>query len=213
MPITQVQIVNAKPRAKPYRLFDGRGLYVEISPSGGRWWRFKYRINGKEKRLSLGVYPDVSLKAARDRLDEVRRQLAAGVDPADERKGSGATATDPLASNTFELIAREWFEKHSPAWAPGHGDKIIRRLESNVFPWVGQKPIRDIKPVDLLVVIQRIEQRGRNETAHRALQNCARVFRYAVASGRAERDITPASLNPKPAAHSCGRSTGIPARS
>ena len=190
MTITQAQIVNAKPREKPYRLFDGRGLYVEISPSGGRWWRFKYRINGKEKRLSLGVYPDVSLKAARDRLDEVRRQLVAGVDPADERKGSGATSADPLASNTFELIAREWFEKHSPAWAPGHGDKIIRRLENNVFPWVGQKPIRDIKPVDFLAVIQRIEQRGRNETAHRALQNCGRVFRYAVASGRAERDIT-----------------------
>ena len=190
MPITHAQIVNAKPREKPYRLFDGRGLYVEISPSGGRWWRFKYRINGKEKRLSLGVYPDVSLKAARDRLDEVRRQLAAGVDPAEGRKGSAATATDPLSSNTFELIAREWFEKHSPAWAPGHGDKIIRRLENNVFPWVGRKPIRDIKPVDLLAVIQRIEQRGRNETAHRALQNCGRVFRYAVASGRAERDIT-----------------------
>ena len=107
MPITQAQIVNAKPREKPYRLFDGRGLYVEISPSGGRWWRFKYRINGKEKRLSLGVYPDVSLKAARDRLNDVRRQLAAGSDPAEERKGSAATSTDPLASNTFELIARE----------------------------------------------------------------------------------------------------------
>src|ERR1700730_2639201 len=109
MPITQAQIVNAKPREKPYRLFDGRGLYVEISPSsGGRWWRFKYVINGKEKRLSLGVYPDVSLKAARDRLTDVRRQLAAGSDPAEEPKGSAATSTDPLASNTFELIAREW---------------------------------------------------------------------------------------------------------
>jgi integrase len=97
---------------------------------------------------------------------------------------------DSLSSNTFELIAREWFAKHSSEWAPGHGDKIIRRLESNVFPWVGQRPIRDIKPVDLLAVIQRIEQRRRNETAHRALQNCGRVFRYAVASGRAERDIT-----------------------
>ena len=190
MPITQAQIVNAKPRTKPYRLFDGRGLYVEIAPSGGRWWRFKYRFNGREKRLSLGVYPEVSLKAARDRLDDVRRLLASGVDPADDRKGMGTASADSPSSNTFEVIAREWFAKYSPAWAPGHGDKIIRCLESNVFPWLGERLIRDIKPVDLLAVIQRIEQRGRNETAHRALQNCGRVFRYAVASGRAERDIT-----------------------
>ena len=120
----------------------------------------------------------------------MRRQLAAGIDPADGRKGIATSTTDPLSSNTFELIAREWFEKHSPTWTPGHGDKIIRRLENNVFPWVGHKPIRDIKPVDLLAVVQRIEQLGRNETAHRALQNCGRVFRYAVASGRADRDIT-----------------------
>lgn len=116
MPITQAQIVNAKPRTKPYRLFDGRGLYVEIAPSGGRWWRFKYRFNGREKRLSLGVYPEVSLKAARDRLDDVRRLLASGVDPADDRKGMGTASADSPSSNTFEVIAREWFAKYSPAW-------------------------------------------------------------------------------------------------
>ena len=116
-----------------------------------------------------------------------------------DRKGFGTASADPLSSDTFEVIAREWFAKYSPAWAPGHGDKIIRRLESNVFPWLGERQIRDIKPVDLLAVIQRIEQRGRNETAHRALQNCGRVFRYAIASGRAERDITrdlPGALAP-----------------
>jgi integrase len=115
---------------------------------------------------------------------------ASGIDPADERRNNGATPTDGAPSNSFEVIAREWFAKHSPAWAPGHDDKIIRRLETNIFPWLKQDSIRDIKPLELLAVIQRIEQRGRNETAHRALQNCGRVFRYAVATGRAERDIT-----------------------
>lgn len=190
MPITHVAIVNAKPREKPYRLFDGRGLYLEVSPSGGRWWRFKYRFNGKEKRLSLGVFPDVGLAEARDQLDEVRRKLKAGIDPAEERKTKGATSAVPPPGDTFETVAREWFTKHSPAWAPGHGDKIIRRLELNIFPWLGAKPIADIKPLELLGVVQRIEQRGANETAHRALQNCGRVFRYAVATGRAERDIS-----------------------
>ncbi|MFZ0338889.1 MAG: Arm DNA-binding domain-containing protein, partial [Terracidiphilus sp.] len=135
MPITHVAIVNAKPREKPYRLFDGRGLYLEISPSGGRWWRFKYRFDGKEKRLSLGVYPDVSLKEARDHLDDVRRKLRAGIDPGKERKTQGMVFQAPPSGATLETIAREWFAKHSPAWAPGHGDKIIRRLELNIFPW------------------------------------------------------------------------------
>ena len=189
-PVTHAEIVNAKPREKPYRLFDGRGLYLEVAPSGGRWWRFKYRFKGKEKRLSLGVYPEVSIKAARDRLDEARRKLASGVDPADERRSNGATSTDGAPSNSFEAIAREWFTKHSPAWAPRHGDKIIRSLETNIFPGSNRIRSRNIKPLELLTVIQRIEQRGRNETAHRALQNCDRVFRYAVATGRADRDIT-----------------------
>ena len=190
MPVTHAEIVNAKPREKPYRLFDGRGLYLEVAPSGGRWWRFKYRFKGKEKRLSLGVYPEVSIKAARDRLDEARRKLASGIDPADERRSNGPTPTEGAPSNSFEAVAREWFAKHSPAWAPGHGNKIIRRLEANIFPWLKQDSIREIRPLELLTVIQRIEQRGRNETAHRALQNCGRVFRYAVATGRADRDIT-----------------------
>ncbi len=190
MAITRVAIVNAKPREKPYRLFDGRGLYLEISPSGGRWWRFKYRFDGKEKRLSLGVYPNVSLKEARDYLDDVRRKLRAGIDPGAERKIQGMVLQAPPAGATFETVAREWFTKQSPVWAPSHGDKIIRRLELNIFPWLGAKPIAEIKPLELLGTVQRIEPRAANETAHRALQNCGRVFRYAVATGRAERDIS-----------------------
>ena len=106
MPATHAEIVNAKPREKPYRLFDGRGLYLEVAPSGGRWWRFKYRFKGKEKRLSLGVYPGVSIKAARDRLDEARRKPASGIDPADERRSNGTTLTDGAPSDTFEAAAR-----------------------------------------------------------------------------------------------------------
>jgi hypothetical protein len=134
MPVTHAEIVNAKPREKPYRLFDGRGLYLEIAPSGGRWWRFKYRFNGKEKRQSLGVYPGVSIKAARDRLDEARRKLASGIDPADERSGNGTTLTDGAPSDTFgrqlahqepnEIRAAYNYAKHLPerrrmmqAWA------------------------------------------------------------------------------------------------
>jgi integrase len=189
VPITHTQITNARARDRAYRLFDGRGLYLEVAPSGGRWWRFKYRIGGKEKRLSLGVYPDVSLKLARERLEEARRHVASGIDPSEQRKGS-ATRPVPVTEDTFEVIAREWSAKHSPAWAPGHGDKIIRRLEANIFPWIGSKPIRAVTAFELLTVVQRIEQRGANETAHRALQNCGRVFRFAVASGRADRDVT-----------------------
>jgi integrase len=189
MPLTHVQIVNAKPRDKAYRLFDGRGLYVEISPAGGRWWRFKYRIGGKEKRLSFGVYPDVSLKEAREKLEEARKHLDSGRDPGALRKSTETFAAEATA-DTFEVVAREWFALNSSKWAPGHGDKIIRRLECNVFPWLGMRPIAEIKASELLAVLRRIEARGAHETAHRALQNCGRVFRYAVVTDRADRDIT-----------------------
>ena len=190
MPITHVAIVNAKPREKPYRLFDGRGLYLEISPSGGRWWRFKYRFNGKEKRLSLGVFPDVGLKDARDRLDEVRRKLAPASIPAEERKGKGRL---PSAAARRQL--RDASRASGSPSIRRHGRRATARRSSGgsssiSFPGSAQKPIRDIKPMELLGVVQRIEHRGANETAHRALQNCGRVFRYAVATGRAERDIT-----------------------
>jgi len=169
-------------------MFDGRGLYVEISPSGGRWWRFKYRFGGKEKRLSLGVYPDVSLKDAREKLDEARKHLVGGRDPGALRKATELTATDETAV-TFEVIAREWFALNSRKWAPSHGDRIIRRLELNIFPWLGTRPIQDIKASELLATLRRIEGRGAHETAHRALQNCARIFRYAVVIDRTDRDI------------------------
>ncbi len=187
MPLTDTAIRNAKPAGKAKRMFDGGGLYLEVAPSGGKWWRLKYRFGGKEKRLSLGVYPDVSLRDARERRDESRKLLANDIDPSEHRKAKKA-AQDERAGNSFEVVAREWYAKHSPNWATNHGNRIIRRLERDIFPWLGSKLVAEITPPQLLEVIRRIEQRGALETAHRALQNCGQVFRYAIATGRAERD-------------------------
>jgi integrase len=166
---------------------DSGGLYLEVSPGGGKWWRLKYRFDGKEKRLSLGTYPDVSLKSARARRDDARTLLADGVDPGEQRKAMKAARGD-RAANSFEVVGREWFGKYSPNWAPSHADKIIERLERDIFPWIGGRPIAEIKAPELLACLRRIEGRGALETAHRALQNCGQIFRYSVATGRAERD-------------------------
>lgn len=189
MPLSDVAIRTAKPREKPYKLADGGGMYLEISPSGGRWWRLKYRFDGKEKRLSLGTYPEVGLKEARVKREDLRRLLAAGVDPGENRRAAKAARAEALA-NSFEVVAREWFAKYSPRWAPSHADKLIQRLERDIFPWLGSRPIADLTAADLLETLQRIEDRGALETAHRAKQNCSQVFRYAVATRRAERDPT-----------------------
>jgi len=187
MALTDTAVRNAKPGAKPVRLFDERGLYLEVSPTGGKWWRVKYRLDGKEKRLSLGVYPDVSLKDARDRRDAARRLLADGIDPSENRKAQKSARAD-RAANSFEVVAREWFAKFSATWATHHGDRIIRRFERDIFPWIGGRPISEVTAPELLTVVRRIESRGALETAHRALGNCGQVFRYAVATGRAQRD-------------------------
>jgi len=187
MPLTDTAIRSAKPKDKTFKLFDGGGLYLEVNPAGGKWWRWKYRFGGKEKRLSFGVYPDVSLKFAREKRDAARQQLAAGTDPAEARK-AGKLAQ--AGAESFEAIAREWHAKFSPGWVASHGDRILRRLEKDLFPWLGKRPIAEVKAPELLAVLRRIESRGAQETAHRAMQNCGQVFRYAVATGRADRDPT-----------------------
>jgi len=187
MPLTDTAVRNAKPGEKTIKLFDERGLYLEVSPAGGKWWRLKYRFDGKEKRLSLGVYPDVSLKDARERRDAARKLLADGTDPSENRKAQKSARADRVA-NSFEVVAREWYAKYSATWAKDHGNRIIRRFERDIFPWIGGRPIAEITAPELLAVVRRIEDRGALETAHRALGNCGRVFRYAVATGRAERD-------------------------
>ena len=187
MSLTDTKIRTTKAAGKPKRLFDGGGLYLEVSPKGGKWWRLKYRFGGKEKRLSLGVYPDVTLKDARQRREAARKLLANQVDPSAHRKAEKAAARESGA-NSFEVIAREWYGKHATNWVPRHADRIIRRLERDIFPWIGGSPIAELTAPKLLDVVRRIEQRGALETAHRTLQNCGQVFRYAVATGRAERD-------------------------
>ena len=169
-------------------MFDSRGLYLEIAPSGGKWWRLKYRFDSKDKRISLGTYPDVSLKDARERRDEARKLLANGVDPSEQRKAEKAARAECNA-NSFEVIAREWFYKHEPNWAASHSKRIIRRLERDIFPWIGNMAITDITAVQLLKTIRRIEERGALETAHRALVNCGQVFRYAIATGRTQYNV------------------------
>ena len=187
MKLNDMAARKAKPRAKPYKMADGGGMYLEVMPNGSKYWRLKYRFGGKEKRLALGVYPDVSLSLARERRETARKLLANEVDPGVVKQQSKSTSRES-AANSFEAIAREWFAKFSPQWAPSHADKIIRRLENDAFPWIGSKPVADITPPQLLAVIRRTETRGALDTAHRVKQNCGQVFRYAVATGRAERD-------------------------
>lgn len=190
MPLSDTTVKNAKPGTKPIKLSDEKGLFLLISPAGGKWWRLKFRFGGKEKLLSLGTYPETSLKDARQRRDEARKLLANGVDPSANRKAVKASNAE-RTGNSFEAIAREWFEKNSPIWTENHGSRIMQRLERDIFPWIGGKPIADIKAPELLASLRRIESRGAVETAHRALQNCGQVFRYAIATGRAERDPSP----------------------
>ena len=197
MPLNDAKLKNAKPSAKPYKLADERGLYLLVKPTGSKLWRFDYRHGGLRKTLALGSYPDVPLAdrtgagrkvtGARTMRNQARELLAQGIDPGAARQAEKA-AIMAAAENSFEAIAREWFEKFSQTWSPSHGEKIIRRLERDVFPWIGIRPVSDVTAPELLAVLRRIEARGAVETAHRAHQNCGQVFRYAIATGRAERD-------------------------
>ena len=148
---------------------DERGLFLIITPAGGKWWRFRYSFGGKEKLLALGTYPDVSLAGARKRRDEARTLLADGIDPGEQRKAAKA-ARDGLAANTFEVIGREWYAKIAPSLADTTKEKIIRRLEVDAFPVIGNRPIASLAATDLIRVIERIEQRGSVDVARRAQQ-------------------------------------------
>lgn len=185
--LTETQIKNAKPGEKAKRLWDERGMYLEVTPAGGKLWRFKYRIDGKEKRIGLGKYPEVGLKDARERREEARKILASGVDPSLQRQAVKAAAV-LKATNTFEAVAREWFLRFSNNWVESHSKTVLRRLEKDIFPWMRDRAIAEITAPELLAVIRRVEERGALETAHRELNICGQIFRYAIATGRAERD-------------------------
>lgn len=187
MPLSNAKIQTSKPADTPYKLADEKGLFLLVHPNGSKYWRLKYRFNGKEKLLAIGVYPDIGLADAREKRDEARKQIANGADPGMVKQFNKAAAR-VSAANSFESIAREWYVKFSTTWTEKHGEKIIRRLERDIFPWVGAFPITEVDAPKLLAVLRRIESRGAIETAHRAHQNCGQVFRYAVATGRANRD-------------------------
>ena len=204
MALTDTSVRNAKPGKKPQKLTDGGGLYLLIAPSGGRWWRFDYRFSGKRKTLSMGVYPDVSLKQARERRDEARRQVANGVDPGAIRESVKAARANGVV-NAFEAVAREWVERFSKDWTPAHRAKVETRFEQDVFPWIGKRPIAEISAPELLSVARRVESRGAIETAHRVLQSCSQVFTYGVATGRCDhnpaRDLKGALTPVRPKHH------------
>jgi len=189
MALTAIEVKSAKATDKPLKLSDGGSMYLLVQPNGAKYWRMDYSFAGKRKTLALGVYPSVSLSAARERREEARKLLANGADPGAVKQAQKAVVV-ALTENSFELIAREWFSKHAPNWKANHSSKIIARLEKDVFPWIGAIPIAEINAPALLAAIRRIESRGALETAHRALACCGQVFRYAVATGRAERDPT-----------------------
>ncbi len=183
--LSDVLIRAVKPRDKPYKLSDERGLYLIVTPSGSRWWRFKYSLDGREKGLSIGVYPDVPLALARKRRDEARQLIASGIDPSAKRKAEKTARGD-----TFKAIGDEWLALQEKKLAVATFAKATWILENLIYPRVGDRPITKITAQDLLAALRKIEVRGTHETAHRARQRCGQVFRYAVATGRAEHDIT-----------------------
>ena len=185
MPLTDAAIRRAKPADKPKKLADGGGLFLLITVAGAKSWRWKYRVSGKEKLLTLGLYPDVSLAKAREAREDARRLLASGVDPSEHRKA--ATASRAVADGeSFEVIAREWLAGRP--WVPAYGKKVIAWFEKDVFPYIGARRAGDLKASDFLQVARRMEARAAFESAHRVMQNCGQVMRYAVATDRAERN-------------------------
>lgn len=185
MKLTARQISTAKPTEKPYKLSDGGGLYLLVNPNGSRYWRMKYRYAGKEKLLSIGVYPDVTLAEARDKRTEAKRMLAAGDDPS-EVKQAAREAKSLAVNNSFELLALEWHEHKKPNWSSGYADDILEYLRKDIFPYIGKKAVTDIKPITMLSVLKKMEERGVLDKLKKTRQACRQIFTYAIITGRAE---------------------------
>ena len=189
MALTELKIKSSKPDTTAYKLADEKGMYLLIQPSGGKLWRLDYRFDGKRKTLALGGYPDVTLAEARDRRDQARKLLAGGSDPGAVKKAQKAGRKEQ-AANSFEVTARRWHQKNTGKWSESYADKTIRMLERDVFPWIGSKPVVDLEAPEFLSVARRVEKRGHIDTAHRAIQLCGQVMRFAVAEGLVRRDPT-----------------------
>lgn len=190
MKLNARQVDTAKPKDKPYKLADGGGLYLLVNPNGARYWRLKYRVAGKEKLLALGVYPDVTLADARAKRDEAKRGIAGGIDP-NEAKREEKIARELNVRNTFQEIACEWHSSKLYKWSEGYASDIMEAFNKDVFPYIGKKPISEIKPLELLNVLRRMEGRGATEKAKKVRQRCGEVFRYAIVTGRAEYNPAP----------------------
>ena len=190
MPLTDTAIKNAKSIDKPYKMQDEKGMYLLVNPNSGKYFRYNYRFGGKRKTLALGTYPATSLRDAREKRDAAIKQIAGGIDPSENRKAIKQSRAES-AANSFEVIAREWYERNMIDKSEHHQKRVMSLFQRDIFPYLGSKPISDIKATELLAALRRIEARNAIETAHRALQICGQVFRYAIATGRTERDITP----------------------
>ncbi|MDG1097145.1 MAG: integrase arm-type DNA-binding domain-containing protein [Methylophilaceae bacterium] len=187
--LTDIKIRNAKPKDKAYKITDEKGLYLLVQASGGKLWRYDYRYFGKRKTLALGIYPDVGLNKAREFRDDARKLLASDVDPGEVRK---ATKLSKFSNNnnSFEIVAREWITTHMADKAASHKDRVLRRFEVYLFPWIGKKALSEIEATEVLETLKRIQKLNKLETAHRVLQSTGQVFRYAVQTGRCTRDVT-----------------------
>ncbi|WP_233978935.1 tyrosine-type recombinase/integrase [Pectobacterium versatile] len=190
MKLNARQVETAKPKDKPYKMADGGGLYLLVKTNGSRYWRLKYRIDGKEKLLALGVYPDVSLADARAKRDEARKGIAGGIDPLEVKKEQ-KVEREAQVKNTFQEIALEWHNMKVKKWSAGYASDILEAFNKDVFPFIGQRPVADIKPLELLNVLKKMEDRGATEKAKKVRQRCGEVFRYAIVTGRAEYNPAP----------------------
>lgn len=190
MPLTDLEIRRSKPREKPYTLNDGSGLSLLIEPNGSKGWRFRYRFDGKPKMLSLGTYPLVSLTDARQKRDEAKKLVASGINPSDVRKRDKQERQNEIG-NTFEAIAREWYEKRTDRWSAGYAEEMMKTFETDVFPFIGGRPIAEIKPMELMGVLSRLDERGATEKLRKVRQRCGEVWRYAIVTGRAEYNPAP----------------------
>lgn len=190
MQLTDLAIRRSKPKDKPYTLNDGNGLSLLIEPNGSKGWRLRYRFSGKAKLMSLGTYPNVALADARTARDEAKKLIAGGIDPAEVRKAK-KREIESRFGNTFEGIAREWYEKRFDRWSPSYAEEMIETFEKDVFPYIGSRPIAEIKPMELLAVLSVLNDRGATEKLRKVRQRCGEVFRYAVITGRAEYNPAP----------------------
>lgn len=185
MPLNARQIDTAKPKEKEYKLTDGGGLYLLVKPNGAKYWRFKYRVLGKEKKLSIGVYPDISLADARLKREEARKIVALGGDPSEEKKAE-KLAQKANVENTFKAIALEWHEYKRPNWSKGYAEDLMEAFENDIFPYVGNRPVAEIKPLEMLEALRKLEARGVLDKMRKIRQACNQTFRYAIVTGRAE---------------------------